>query len=265
MTGDLIAVLEEAKSLLTMEGNDYTWSSWPDEEAATTELDQFIKALENDEPFDPAELAFLFAPTGRMQEVSLSSGWGDEFLKLSERSDRLIVGCYLTAAEQGDADAQYKLGIAYCQGDNVPQDDAQAAKWFRKAAEKGFALAQNNLGVLYYKGEGVPQDNEQAAQWFRNAAEQGLANAQYNLGIAYDAGQGVPQDEAEALKWFRKAAEQGDARAQSILGVMYERGQGLPQDLELAAEWYRRAAEQGFSPAIDALAELGESVSGAAN
>ena len=66
-------------------------------------------------------------------------------------------------------------------------------------------------------GQGVPQDYAEAVKWYRLAAEQGYAAAQYNLGVMYDNGQGVPQDYAEAVKWYRLAAEQGDAMLNSIL------------------------------------------------
>jgi len=67
------------------------------------------------------------------------------------------------------------------------------------------------------QGHGVPQDYAEAMKWFRKAAEQGDAQAQRNLGIMYHGGQGVSQDYGEAMKWFRKAAEQGDAQAQNNL------------------------------------------------
>ena len=59
----------------------------------------------------------------------------------------------------GYANAQYNLGLAYDNGQGVPQDDAQAVAWFRKAAEQGDANAQHNLGYAYANGQGVPQDN----------------------------------------------------------------------------------------------------------
>ena len=73
---------------------------------------------------------------------------------------------------------------------------------------------------MYDNGEGVPQDYAEAVKWYRLAAEQGDANAQYNLGLMYDNGQGVPQDYAEAVKWYRLAAEQGDAEHNTILGYV---------------------------------------------
>jgi TPR repeat protein len=40
-------------------------------------------------------------------------------------------------ADQGDADAQFNLGVMYDRGDGIPQDYAEAAKWHRLAAEQG--------------------------------------------------------------------------------------------------------------------------------
>ena len=42
-------------------------------------------------------------------------------------------------------------------------------------------MAQNNLGHMYFSGEGVPQDEAEAVRWFRLAATQGYAPAQSNL------------------------------------------------------------------------------------
>ena len=61
------------------------------------------------------------------------------------------------AAEQGDAVAQYKLGVMYYDGSGVLQDYAEAVKWYREAAEQGHAIAQNSLGQMYDLGQGVPQ------------------------------------------------------------------------------------------------------------
>jgi hypothetical protein len=58
----------------------------------------------------------------------------------------------------------------YDKGQGIPQDYAEAAKWYRKAAEQGVAVAQHNLGFMYDKGEGVPQDYVQAHMWYNLAA-----------------------------------------------------------------------------------------------
>ena len=48
-------------------------------------------------------------------------------------------------AEQGDATAQFNLGIMYDNGRGVPQDDAEAVRWYRLAADRGHATARFNL------------------------------------------------------------------------------------------------------------------------
>lgn len=80
-------------------------------------------------------------------------------------------------AEQGDAVAQKNLGIMYSRGEGVPQDHAEAEKWYRRAAEQGDAGAQNNLGVMYAQGKGVPQDYITAHMWSNIAASKGSETA----------------------------------------------------------------------------------------
>ena len=168
------------------------------------------------------------------------------------------------AAEQGLAMAQSSLGQAYHEGDGVPKDLTEAAKWYRKAAEQGYLDAQYSLAFLYYKGEGISKNFAEAVKWWRKAAEQGAGMAQFFLGQAYHEGDGVPKDLTEAAKWYRKAAEQGQVYAQFNLAIAYDNGEGIPKDLTEAAKWYRKAAEQGYLDAQYSLAFLyykGEGIS----
>ena len=98
--------------------------------------------------------------------------------------------------------------------------------------------------IMYAQGQGVPQDDTEAAKWYRKAAEQGIAEVQYSLGQMYRRGQGVPQDNAEAAKWYRRAAEQGYASAQSNFGGMYFSGEGVKQDNVLAHMWVNLAVSR---------------------
>ena len=70
---------------------------------------------------------------------------------------------------------------------------------------------------MYADGEGVPQDWTEAAKWYRKSADQGNAVAQRILGLMYSTGKGVPRNATEAVKWYRKAAKQGNAGAQKEL------------------------------------------------
>jgi uncharacterized protein len=159
-------------------------------------------------------------------------------------------------ADQGDAMAQFNLGWAYAHGNEVLQDYAQAASWYRKAAQQGHAAAQYNLGWYYAQGLVVSQDHAVALEWYRKAADQGNTDAQVALGMAYAFGHGVDQDHAQAVNWYRKAAKRGDAGAQFNLGLSYMEGQGVPRDDLEAYFWLSLAAAQ----AEDEAAQTRDSV-----
>lgn len=155
----------------------------------------------------------------------------------------------LQLAKRGDAIAQYNLAAMYEHGDGVEQDDKNAIYWYTKSAEQGNAEAQIKLGFTYETGEGgLAQDYKQAIQWYTKAAESGHAYAQFVLAEKYRKGDIVAKDDKKALQWYTKAAEQGIDYAQLALGYQYAHGEGgLPQDYKQAIRWYTKAAEQGNS------------------
>ena len=124
-------------------------------------------------------------------------------------------------------------------------DYATAVRGFLVHAEQGDATAQYKLGVMYNYGWGVPEDEAEEVRWYRLAADQGNAAAQFNLGNMYAKGAGVLKDEAEAGRWYRLAADQGDATAQSNLGVMHANGEGVLKDSVLAHMWLNIAGANG--------------------
>jgi hypothetical protein len=84
-------------------------------------------------------------------------------------------------AVQGDADAQWQMGVRYHNGEGVPRDDVQAMQWFLRAAEQGHVTAQATLGAYYWAGRGVPQDLSKAYFWSALALAQGDANSKSRL------------------------------------------------------------------------------------
>ena len=68
-------------------------------------------------------------------------------------------------AEFSDAEMYYDNG--------VPKDLEKAFEWFAKSAEQGDAKAQFMLGIMYYGGVGIPQNYEKAFEWYSKAADQG--------------------------------------------------------------------------------------------
>lgn len=165
---------------------------------------------------------------------------------------------YLPLAEQGNAEAQFQIGLIYVNGLELAKDDKQAVAWFSKAAKRGHKEAQTKLGFMYATGKGVERNYNLAFYWCYKAAEQGDVIAQYNLGLMYAKGQGVVKDNSLAVSWYGKAAAQGDAHAQYNLGEMYANGVGVAKDNKQAADLYRKAAKQGLTEAIAALKQLAQ-------
>jgi TPR repeat protein len=123
-------------------------------------------------------------------------------------------------AEQGGAEAQYRMGIMHKFGWGTQRDHATAAKWLRLAAEQSYPEAQSELASYYKDGRGVARDLRQAAQWFRKAAEQGVGIAQLNPGRLYKNGNGVATDLVEAYVWFTLAARNNDMDGLSYRGAI---------------------------------------------
>jgi TPR repeat protein len=158
-----------------------------------------------------------------------------------------------SAAQQGDARAQHKLGVMYELGRGVEKDHKEAVRWYKLAAAQGDANAQINLGSMYADGTGVARNDQEAVRWYKLSAAQGDSYGQAKLGMMYELGRGVPQDYKEAVHWYRLAAAQGLAIAQTKLGFIYFLGEGVVQDYKEAVRWYKLAAAQGEANAREML------------
>jgi TPR repeat protein len=123
-------------------------------------------------------------------------------------------------AASGDAQAQYRLSVAYSEGKYVKQNDGTTVFWLRKSAEQGYTEAQFYLSAMYAKGVGVKADPAKSAEWMTRVAEKGFDVAQYNLGEMYENGFGVPRDLKQARAWYGKSAAQGNAAARQRLVAM---------------------------------------------
>jgi putative methionine-R-sulfoxide reductase with GAF domain len=86
-------------------------------------------------------------------------------------------------AEQGDATAQFSMGARYATGEDVPQDYAEAVRWFSMAAEQGHAKSQGILGAYYSAGRGVPQDLVKAYFWSILAQTGGDEDSKYRVSV----------------------------------------------------------------------------------
>jgi TPR repeat protein len=104
-------------------------------------------------------------------------------------------------------------------------DHERALKEFRDAAERGNADAQFYVGLMSAEGEGTPRSYEEAVKWYEKAAAQNQPDALLALAKLYVIGGGVAPDSAKALVLYERAeqafppGEKRDAAAEQRLAL----------------------------------------------
>jgi len=132
------------------------------------------------------------------------------------QNDDLALEMFQKAADQGYAQAQFRLGELYRKGIIVSRSETLAHEWygkaaaaFRKASKPDRSVSQFHLGLLYQNGWGVPQDFSRAAEHYQNAAEEDHAQAVHELAKLYAHGKGVRWNPFKAKKLRQKAEALG--------------------------------------------------------
>jgi len=162
---------------------------------------------------------------------------------------------YEAAAAQGNAQAEYSLAQMYAQGWGIPANEASTLRWMEMANGSN-GDNQDDPGWLAIEGYGTATDFTKAAYWYRLAADQGHAEAQFDLARLYSDGKGVPRDPTQAFKLAQMSAMQGYAPAAARLGWRYETGRGVEKDESQAFFWWTVAARHGEKSAEKSRIEL---------
>ena len=142
--------------------------------------------LSSRQGFAPAQLALgtLLNP-GEFEQSGVSVGAngspsGDPLAQRIPKDAVMSAHYFRLAAEQGNPDAQFSLGLSFERGLGVPFNSAEAVRLYRLAAKQGHSGAQNNLGAMYSDGEGVKRDHLKAYMWLVIAAAAGASNSTDN-------------------------------------------------------------------------------------
>lgn len=173
-------------------------------------------------------------------------------LGVNQNTD-LALNWFDRAAKQGNQKA-----IEYVNALTDETDVKKIHKLSLDAAQNGDAKAQYNLGVNYEYGFGVEQDMNQAFSWYKKAADQGEPFAQVNLANMYfnELCACTPKNTSLAISLYKKAASQNNAQAQFNLGQIYYHGWGVKKDIGLAKTWYQSAYKNGYLGANDMLKQI---------
>jgi TPR repeat protein len=153
--------------------------------------------------------------------LAVAGGWRNSHvalgLLLEEQGDRKgAFAALVSGAEQGCPDAQNAIGHLALEYET--EDAFKVARyWSEKAAEQGNAEAQARMGTIFHEGLGVERDPEQAAWWWLQATRQNHAGAQAMLGAAAHLGIGVEPDRFNAMRLLMLSAAQGNPIAKAYL------------------------------------------------
>lgn len=152
------------------------------------------------------------------------------------------------AAEGGEGDSWYYIGLAYENEQGAPKDLAYAAKCY----EKGLSLpnatgtrtgCSNCLGAMYYDGDPVPKDYAKAFQLLNYAYSTGSTWGVCYLGKCYFRGWGTQQDYTKARE-FLEQVTWTNREAFFMLGYIYGRGLGgVPSDIKKGVEYLQKAGD----------------------
>ncbi len=167
-------------------------------------------------------------------------------------------GYFKRAADQGDANGLYNLGMCYMRGYSVEPDAARAKECFLAAAKLNHPEAINNIGGFYRDGIEMERSPERAAHWFAMSADLGNSYGELNYALALLRGDGVVKDEERAVRMLKSSAQKGNVDAMNAWAECLHIGRGTAKDVGAAVRLYRKAADRGLAAAMDNYADCYE-------
>ena len=127
------------------------------------------------------------------------------------------------SADAGYPQAQATIGALYLKGlpGLLERNPEKGVDLLSRAVRAKSLTARFNLGMAYYNGDGVPQDPSKAAQWLQVAEKQNFVEAQYVLGMLLAEGEeGLPKNLSQGVRLLNKADKQGHKLARAYLEKM---------------------------------------------
>lgn len=149
----------------------------------------------------------------------LLTGW-----RGPKRDKALAIRWFQAAADKGNAEGIFQLGLLYLLGHYVEQDVRAGLALMEDAAGRGFGHAQISLAIIYSEGEYLPPDAERASYWFREGERQITRDFKTEtlvcFGIAYREGWGTAPNKVLAYKWFRLAEHKDKYQFRATFGPL---------------------------------------------
>lgn len=144
-------------------------------------------------------------------------------------------------ADPNDSTPCMKLAVMYHKGQGVRENGELALKYFQKAANLGNEDGLFAVGMMYFTGDGVRRNYKRAFDYFTRAAAANHADACGYLAYMYTEGLGVNVDNAQALLWLEKGVERQDLHSITMMAERCYFGIGVEQDIQTGLELLERA------------------------
>lgn len=213
--------------------------------------------------------------------------WADDHTK--EAPAPLVMKNIQDAAKEGEPQAEFELGCLLSSGEFIPKNSKEAFRLFLESAKKGYSKAQYKVAVAYFNGEGVAKDQVEGLAWMKLAVADGLSSSLLQS-MEATAGTKVcdtakkrsqeiigkmPKEVIDFLN-LKEKAQGGDPDIQYRLGLYYKNRKIEPMDLgeavlqiagigdisnediKSAVSLFRKSADQGYAPAENELANMYE-------
>lgn len=160
-------------------------------------------------------------------------------------SDASSLAMLRAHAERGDAAAIGYIGQMYSFGAlGLRKNGLDAIEWWTMAAELGDADSQYDLGLAYYDGDGVEQDKARGIRYWQQAAMQGQSDARHGLGLAE---LGRLNHDLAVQHWLI-SAQMGYEKSLTTIKFLYMNGKATKEQYANALKGYQDAVEEMKSP-----------------
>jgi TPR repeat protein len=128
-------------------------------------------------------VAPVFALEGTSLVTSQIEGVVKVWVDAAEKqvADKAALTANLAAAQGGDAEAMYRLALAYRDGRGVERNDALATQWLTQAADGGHGPANLELANALLSGDAGRQDCVAGGERLRKAVASGSSEASAQL------------------------------------------------------------------------------------
>lgn len=165
---------------------------------------------------------------------------------------------YLTAFNEGVAEAAENIGNMYANGIGIEKNDVEAVKWYEKGAAAGSPWAMYHLYLAYMNGVAVEANSEMAEKWFTKCvslfefSEEGTEKSS----VEEDSGS-VDEMEEKASEIYGNLFLPGCDSIFAKIAKEYRDGSNIVEkDIDKAISWYKKGAAIGHVGSLYLLADI---------